>query len=80
LRDDPYLLVSTVLEAICHALPKDQRLRVASELREIAVGMNECAENAAHQELAADIASLAALAEHGPDAALDILNATLPRV
>jgi hypothetical protein len=77
--NDPFLLVSAVLEAICYALTDEQRRVIASDLRDLAVSANEGAENAEQQRFALDVASLAALAELGPDAASDILEAGQPR-
>jgi len=79
LDNDPYLLVSAVLRAICVVLTDEQRARIASELREYAERVNDDAENAEQQRFALDVASLAAFAEDGPDAASNTLNAGQPR-
>ncbi|MEM5315560.1 hypothetical protein [Paraburkholderia sp. JHI869] len=79
LNTDPYALVSAVLSAICLAVPDEQRHRIASELRAYAERVNEDAENVDQQQFALDVASLAALAEDGSDAACKILGAGLPR-
>ncbi|ABI86465.1 hypothetical protein [Burkholderia ambifaria] len=79
INDGPFNLVAAVLHAICRALPDDQRLRIAGELRDQATRVNEDAETAEHQQFALDLAALADLAQEGPDAASSILSAGQPR-
>lgn len=76
---DPYPLVSAVLRAICLAVPSEQRRRIASELRDYAARVNEDAENVEQQQFALDVASLAELAEDGPEAASNTLGVGQPR-
>ncbi|WP_155639776.1 hypothetical protein [Burkholderia cepacia] len=74
-NDDPFIFVSAVLHAICRVLSDDQRLKIANELRDQAARVNDDAQNVAQQRFALEVASLAALAEEGFDAAYNTLSA-----
>ena len=75
----PYRLVSGVLNPICRVPTDVQFLRIASDLRECAINVNEDAEGDAEQRFALDVASLAALADGGPDGASEVIRAGAPR-
>ncbi|TAM08297.1 MAG: hypothetical protein EPN70_00720 [Paraburkholderia sp.] len=79
LDEDPFLYTASLLKAICHALTTEQRARIAAELMADAHDMNDAAESADDQQFALALASLAALAEDGPDAAFNVLDAIQPR-
>lgn len=75
---DAFTLTAAVLRAVCAALPPEQKLVVAEELRVQGERLNELKDESMVR-LAATLAAFAALARGEPDEASGVFRAIRPR-
>lgn len=75
---DAFTLTAAVLRAVCTALPQEQRLAVAEELRVQGERLNESTDESMVR-LGGTLSAFAALARGEPDEASAVVRAHQPR-